>query len=311
MADQHYEGKLSAFPVESIKPQEQNRPGLDAKMDPMAEFTRLETYDLETNEPKLAEYIGCNKLKGRACLLTGADSGIARSAALLMAREGANISIVYLPAEQKDADDVKKQIEEKEGTKCLLLPYDLTKRDNCKIVVDKHIETYGRLDVLVNNSARQKQSDNFAEIDLDDVELTYRTNIWTMFAVTKYAMPHLKRGASIINTGSVAAAMGNPSLVDYSSTKAAIATFTKSLALQLAPKGIRVNCIAPGIIFTPFQPTSNDADTMKQIGKGEPPLGRPGQPSELGPAYVWLASAESSYITGTVIHINGGIDVSA
>jgi len=192
-----------------------------------------------------------------------------------------------------------------------LLQLDITKSENCKKAVEEHMKAFGKLSVLVNNAAMQEICQDLVDINLDVVEKTYRTNVLSMFAMTKYALAHMKRGSSIVNSASVAAYMGNPQLVDYSSTKGAIVTFTRSLAQQQAPKGIRVNAVAPGIIWTPLQPATkgNPAENMDSLGTQMPPLGRPGMPVEVAGAYVFLASPLGSYSTGEVIHVTGGIEM--
>lgn len=238
----------TAYPADELVPQNQEgSKGLDADLEPSANWTQLEFWDDEGTSPYLKEYEGRGLLKDKAVLITGGDSGIGRSVAVLMAREGADISFVYLPEEEKDAQWTKKAIE-KAGRKAHLLALDVTSAENCKKAVDSHMEVFGKLNVLVNNSAMQEMCDDLKDIDLAVVEKTYRTNILSMFAMTKFALPHMKRGASIVNSCSVAGYMGNPQLVDYSSTKGAIATFTRSLAQQQAKKGIRVNAVAPGIM---------------------------------------------------------------
>lgn len=238
----------TAYPSDSLKPQDQEGgPGLDAKLDPSANWTELEFWDDEGIAPYLQQYEGRGLLKDKAVLITGGDSGIGRSVAVLMAREGADVSFVYLPAEEEDAQWTKKAIE-KAGRKAHLLALDVTSEANCKKAVDEHVKVFGKLNVLVNNSAMQEICNDLKDIDLAVVEKTYRTNILSMFAMTKFALPHMKRGSSIVNSCSVAGYMGNPQLVDYSSTKGAIATFTRSLAQQQASKGIRVNAVAPGIM---------------------------------------------------------------
>lgn len=227
-----------------------------------------------------------------------------------MAREGADISFVYLPEEEEDAQDTKKMIE-KAGRKANLMPLNLRESENCKKAIEGHLKAFGKLNVLVNNSAMQEICQDHADIDLSVVEKTFRTNVLSMFAMCKYALPHMKRGSSIINSSSVAAYMGNPQLVDYSSTKGAIATFTRSLAQQQASKGIRVNAVAPGIIWTPLQPATkgNPKEAMDSLGVSEAPLQRPGMPIEVATAYVFLASPYGSYFTGEVIHGTGGIEM--
>jgi len=304
------EGRITAFPVESIQPQEQaNLPGEEAKMDPQPDYTRLEKWD-DNGKPYLEEYVGVGKLKNKRVLITGGDSGIGRSVALLMAREGAQITIQHLPSEDKDARDVKAQIE-KEGSKCLTVAADLLKRDECKRLVDEHVAEYGRIDVLVNNAGRQVTAQKHEDIILDEVEKTYQLNIVAMLAITKFALPHMRRGGAIVNSSSVAAYMGNPELTDYSGTKGAIASWTKALGLQLGPRGIRVNAVAPGIIYTVLQSASTDSENMDSLGKGGCPLQRPAQPSEVAPMYVFLAGPEGSYITSTVMHVGGGIETAS
>ena len=315
--DKKYEGVLTAFPVESIRPQTQGpdkqektgeqTPGLDAAMEPAAIWTRFEEWG-DDGKPYLRDYTPGNRLKGKAALITGGDSGIGRSVAMLYALEGADVTISYLAEEQEDAEKTKKFVE-RQGRKCELFTGDLRKRDNCEKLVDAHMAAFGRLDVLVNNAARQSMSYKFEEIDLDDVESTFQLNIIAMFAITKRALPHMRRGSSIVNSTSVAAYMTNPDLVDYSATKGAIMSFTKALALQQAKNGIRVNGVAPGIIYTPLQPASNPSENLDAIGKDECPLGRPGMPSEVACWYVFLASAEGTYMTGQIVHPNGGIEV--
>ncbi|KAJ9642023.1 hypothetical protein H2201_005948 [Coniosporium apollinis] len=302
---------LTAYPSTELKAQDQSGgPGLDAKMEPAAVWTQLEFWDDEGKKPYLKEYEGRGLLQDKAVLITGGDSGIGRSVGILMAREGADVSFVYLPEEQVDADFTKKAIEEA-GRKANLIPSNLRDNENCKKAVDSHMEKFGKLDVLVNNAAMQEACEDLADIDLDVVEKTFRTNILSMFAMTKYALPHMKRGSCIVNSSSVAGYMGNPTLVDYSSTKGAIATFTRSLAQQQAPKGIRVNAVAPGIIWTPLQPATkgNPPEAMEALGVGEAPLNRPGMPIEVATAYVFLASPLGSYFTGEVIHGSGGIEM--
>ena len=243
-----------------------------------------------------------------------------------MAREGADISFVYLPEEEEDAQATEKEIE-KAGRKAHLMPLDITSRENCQKAVEEHMKTFGKLSVLVNNSAMQVMCEDLKDIDLDITEKTFRTNILSMFAMCKYALPHMKRGSSIVNSCSIAGYAGSPTLVDYSSTKGAIATFTRSLAQQQASKGIRVNAVAPGIMYvfyslspgyhakmhswTPLQPATegNPPDAIEGLGIQEAPLQRPGMPVEVAGAYVFLASPMGTYFTGEVIHGTGGIEM--
>ncbi|KAH7063942.1 tropinone reductase 1 [Paraphoma chrysanthemicola] len=287
MSDQ--EAPITAYPATSIAAQSQSGgPGLDAATKQKAEWTRLEYWD-ENQKPYLKEYEGRGLLKGKAALITGGDSGIGRSVAILFAREGADEA----------------------GQKANLMQFDLKDRENCQKAVQAHMKAFGKLNVLVNNAAMQEMCLDITEIDLDVTEKTFQTNVISMFAMTKYALKHMKRGDSIINSSSVAAYMSNPTLLDYASTKGAIATFTRGLAQQQAKNGIRVNAVAPGIIWTPLQPVTknNPADAMDSLGVGACPLNRPGMPVEVAGAYVHLASPLGSYCTGEVIHVSGGIEM--
>lgn len=300
---------ITAYPWDIPAQSQTGTKGLESKMEPAANWTQMECYDDE-GKPYLKEYEGRGLLQDKAVLITGGDSGIGRSVAILMAREGADVSFVYLPEEESDAQDTKAYIE-KAGRKANLLALDITDEANCRKAVDSHMQAFGKLSVLVNNSAMQEFVDDLKKIDLAVVEKTFRTNILSIFAITKAALPHMKRGSSIINSCSIAGYAGNPNAVDYSSTKGAIATFTRSLAQQQAKNGIRVNAVAPGIIWTPLQPATkgNPPEAMKQIGVEDAPLGRPGMPIEVAGAYVFLASPLGSYFTGEVIHGTGGLEM--
>jgi len=276
------------------KAQTQDLPGLEKNMDPPSETTRLE------GKGGFKEYLAAGKLKGNKALITGGDSGIGRSVAVLFAREGSDVSIVYLPEEQPDAEDTKKMVE-KEGRECLLIPGDLMDNETCRKAVEKHMNKFGALHVLVNNASKQIMCKNFEEIDLNNVESTFRSNILQMFAMTKYALPHMEKGASIINTSSTVAFRGTASMVDYSATKGAIVSFTRALAKQLVKKGIRVNSVAPGPVHTPLQPASRPAEQMEGYGE-QSELGRVGQPSEIAPSFVFLASKDSELYYGQVLH---------
>ena len=279
-------------PKGPMPPQTQPKPGLDLAMNPQPKY----------ENPR---YKGADKLKGKAALITGGDSGIGRAVAVLYAREGADVAIVYLKEEQPDADVVKAAVE-KEGRKCLLLPGDVTDPKFCKEAVEKTVAEFGRLDVLVNNAAFQQRQESLADITEEQLEKTFKTNIFGYFYMAKAALHYLPKGGSIVNTGSIAGLEGNKTLIDYASTKAAIHGFTKSLAQSLVSKGIRVNCVAPGPFWTPFIPMSGDAKTTAEHG-AKTPMGRPGQPEEAAPAYVFFASeADSSYITGEVLTLLGG-----
>ncbi|KAL1702269.1 hypothetical protein EV121DRAFT_210445 [Schizophyllum commune] len=297
---------ITAYDVAVPEKQKQNLPGLDRKIEPGLEYSRLEEWDEEGN-PRLVEYQGAGKLKNKAIIVTGGDSGIGRATAIAFAREGASgITITYLPEEEADARDAKKDIESS-GAQVITVKVDLINEADCKRVVDEHVKAFGRVDVLVNNASRQVINSDFATIDLKEVHNTFQANILQMITTTKYALPHMKRGSAIINTTSVTAYKGSASLIDYSSTKGAIVTFTRSLALQLAPKGIRVNAVAPGVVITALQAGSRGAEDMEGLGAGIPLLNRGAQPAEMAPTYVYLASArDSNFMTGAVLHINGG-----
>ncbi|WP_426453308.1 SDR family oxidoreductase [Paenibacillus sp. S-38] len=249
------------------------------------------------------KYKGSGKLLGKVAIITGGDSGIGRAAAACYAAEGADVAIIYLN-EHDDAKETQRLVEE-EGTRCLLISGDIGQEPFCFEAVQKVVETFGKLDILVNNAAEQHPQQSITEISQEQLERTFRTNIFSMFYMTKAAMPHLKEGAAIINTASITAYRGQPTLLDYSSTKGAIVAFTRSLSMNLADKGIRVNGVAPGPIWTPLIPSTFDAEKVAEFG-GSQPMKRPGQPEELGPAYVFLASDDSSYMSGQFLHINGG-----
>jgi|SRR5690625_590908 len=249
------------------------------------------------------EYRPGGKLEGKVALITGGDSGIGRSVAIYFAKEGANVAVSYLN-EHEDAQETKRQVEE-EGRSCLLLAGDVGDEAHCREIVERTIAEFGQLDILVNNAAVQYPVDDLREISPQQLEKTFRTNVYSMFYLTQAALDHLGEGSAIINTTSVTAYRGNPTLIDYSATKGAILAFTRSMAASLAQKGIRVNAVAPGPIWTPLIPSSFDEEKVEQFGQDQP-LGRLGQPEEVAPAYVFLASSDSSYISGQTIHPNGG-----
>lgn len=248
------------------------------------------------------------RLRDRVAIITGGDSGIGRAVAVAFARHGAHVVLAYLE-EETDAAETARMVEA-EDRRALRLAGDIGDRAFCRRVVAAAVDEFGRLDVVVNNAAEQHETARFEDIDLDQVERTFRTNILSMFALTKFALPHLQAGASVINTTSVTAYRGHTSLIDYASTKAAIVGFTRALALHLAPRQIRVNAVAPGPIWTPLIPASFGPEKVASFGT-DTPLGRPGQPEEVAPCYVFLASDEASYMTGQVLHPNGGEVVNA
>ncbi len=284
-------------PTKQYKPldipeQRQPEPGLDIKLEPLADHGE-DTYK------------GTGRLKGRKALITGADSGIGRAVAIAYAREGADVALSYLPVEQIDANETIKQIEAA-GQKAVALPGDIRNEEFCAELVERAVKELGGLDILVNNAGKQVYIDEVEKLTSEQFVDTFTTNVFAMFWITKAALNHLPEGASIINTTSIQSYQPSPGLLDYASTKGAITAFTKSLAKMLADKGIRVNAVAPGPIWTPLQPSyGQPMEKLVEFGKNVP-LGRPGQPAELAPTYVFLASQESSYITAEVIGVTGG-----
>jgi NAD(P)-dependent dehydrogenase (short-subunit alcohol dehydrogenase family) len=279
-------------PQSPMPPQEQPRPGIEAEMHPRPQFLA-------------PGYKGSGKLEGKAAIVTGGDSGIGRSVAVLFAREGADLAIVYKPEEQVDADETAKHIE-KEGRRCLKIPGDVKDPQFCADAVDRAASEYGRLDVLVNNAAYQHHQKSIEDITDEQLDETFRTNIFGYFYMARAALKHLKEGGAIVNTGSITGLEGSPELLDYSSTKGAIHAFTKSLAQNLVERKIRVNCVSPGPIWTPLNVADKPADEVAKHG-ADTPMKRPGQPEEVAPAYVFFASdQDSSYITGEVLTLLGG-----
>ncbi len=287
-----YETRCQETPI-TFPPQHQDtQPGLEYLMRPTP---------LSNN----TEYVGSGKLNGKTAIITGGDSGIGRAVAIGFAKEGADSAIVFTPREREDADLTRRAVESY-GRRILLVEGDLRQPDFSNVVIHKALETFGKIDVLVLNQGVQFPQESILNITDEQLENTYRTNIFPHFYMTKAALPYLKPGSAIISTASVTAYAGAPLLVDYSSTKGAIVSFTRSLALQLVPKGIRVNAVAPGPIWTPLIVSSYSAEYVKTFGL-ETPMKRAGQPFELAPTYIYLASDDSSFVTGQVLHVNGGI----
>lgn len=271
-----------------------HQPGVESEMRPLPDY-----------EPK---YPGVGKLKDKVALITGGDSGIGRAVAVAMAREGAKIAIIYLE-EHKDAKETSELVK-REGSEAILLSGDVGDEKFCKTAVDKTIEKFGRIDILVNNAAEQHETEDLRKIEAAQIERTFRTNVFSFFYLAKHALAHMKKGACIINTSSVTAYQGHKTLLDYSATKGAIVTFTRSLSEALIEAEIRVNAVAPGPIWTPLIPASFEPGRVAKHGASTP-MQRPGQPNEVAPCYVFLASEEASYISGQVLHPNGGNVVSS
>ena len=285
-----YKEKNLKIPV-TFKGQHQSiQPGMEYKMEPLPIFEN-------------PNYIPSDKLKNKSVIISGGDSGIGRAISVLFAKEGADIVINYLN-EHEDANFTKNCIE-KYGRRCLLIPGDLREEKLSQEIVDKTIATFGKIDILINNCGVQYPQDSLLDISSKQLKDTFETNIFTFFYLTKAVLPHLKENSSIINTTSITAFDGKKNLIDYSATKGAITVFTKSLALSLADKKIRVNAVAPGPIWTPLIPSSFSIDEVEMFGT-ETLLKRAGQPFELAPAYLYLASDDSRYVTGQIIHVNGG-----
>ena len=280
------------YPKPPFEKQPQSAPGLAQKMVPVPDHG-------ETS------YVGTGRLAGRKAIVTGGDSGIGRAAAIAFAREGADVAIVYLPSEESDAKEVIDLIE-KSGVKALALPGDIKNESFCKSLVEKTAGTFGGLDILVNNAGKQVSTADFLDITTDQFDQTMKTNLYAMFWITKAAVPHMKPGSSIINTSSIQGYAPSKDLVDYGITKAGIADFSKSLSKQLIEKGIRVNAVAPGPFWTPLQSSGGSSEEKVHTFGQTSTFGRPGQPVEIAPIYVLLASQEGSYITGEVFGVTGG-----
>lgn len=286
---------MSEFIKQLFPPQHQNyRPGIESEMNPLPIYKR-------------EHGVGCGKLNGKVAIVTGGDSGIGRAVSIAFAQEGADISIVYLN-EHQDAKDTKRHIEEL-GQKCILINGDLGNEAFCKNVVNETIKAFGHLDILINNAGEIYAQEKIEDISSQQLEKTFRTNVFSMFYMTKAAVKHLKSGSSIINTTSITAYHASPELIDYSASKGAVRSFTYALSANLISKGIRVNGVAPGPIWTPFIPSFLDKESISNFGS-DVPMGRAGQPVEVAPSFVFLASDDASYITGQVLHPNGGEIVS-
>lgn len=271
-------------------PQHQDRqPGRQSKMTPKPDVT--------------PRYPGSGRLTDKVALVTGGDSGIGQAVSVLYAREGAKVAFVYLEEDEDAAETVR--LVEAEGGKALKIRGDVGDEDVCKRAVDETVKAFGRIDVLVNNAAEQHEVEDFAKIEAEQIERTFRTNCFGYMFMTKHALPHMEKGSAIVNTVSITAYRGHATLVDYAATRGAMVAFTRSMADQLADKGIRVNGVAPGPIWTPLIPASFDAEKTAQHGQSSK-MGRPGQPNEVAPSHLFLACADSSYMTGQVLHPNGG-----
>jgi len=278
----------------SMPPQKQDKqPGIDALMNPTPVY-------------EFPNYTPANKLSGKVAVITGGDSGIGKAVAIAYAKEGADIVIIYLD-EHEDAKNTKSVIDNI-GRKCMVLSGDIGEESFCMDSVDKIIKEFGKIDILVNNAAEQHPQNSIEDITKDQLERTFKTNFFGAFYMTKAVLPHMQPGSCIINTTSITAYKGNETLIDYSCTKGALATFTRSMALSLISRNIRVNAVAPGPVWTPLIPSSGSEQDVAKFGSNNP-MGRPAQPAELAGAYVYLASIDSSYVTGQTIHVNGGVIV--
>ena len=284
--------EIEQQPESPMPEQSQERPGIEALMDPKPEFIA-------------PDYRGSEKLAGKRALITGGDSGIGRAVAVLYAREGADVAIVYLPEEQTDAEEAASYVE-REGRKCLLIPGDVKDPEFCRSAVDKTVRELGGLDILVNNAAYQHHQDSIEDISDEQFDETFRTNIYGYFYLAKAALKHIPEGGAIVNCGSITGLEGSGQLIDYASTKGAINAFTKSLAQSLVQKGIRVNCVAPGPVWTPLNVADKPPKEVAEHG-AKTPMNRPAQPEEIAPSFVFFAcNTDSSYITGEVLTLLGG-----
>lgn len=280
-----------AGPQPPFPEQEQSPPGLESQMDPKPDFGEQ-------------SYRGFGRLTGKAAIITGGDSGIGRAVALAFAREGADVLISYLPQEESDAQETCRVVTEA-GRKAVAMPGDISEERQCIALVERAVREFGKLDILVNNAAYQMTHESIQEITSEEWDHTFRTNIYAMFYLSKAALPQMREGGAIINTASIQAYQPSSQLLHYATTKGAIVTFTKALAEEAIKQGVRVNAVAPGPIWTPLIPSTMPPEQASNFGK-QTPMQRPGQPAELAPAYVFLASQESSYIAGEVIGVTGG-----
>jgi NAD(P)-dependent dehydrogenase (short-subunit alcohol dehydrogenase family) len=279
-------------PKSPYPPQHQPKPGREAELEPRPRY-------------EAPTYRGSGKLTDKVALITGGDSGIGRAVATLYAREGADVAIVYLPEEQQDADETRRAIES-EGRRALLISGDVTDAGFCREAVERTVRELGKLDVLVNNAAYQQHQSGLEQLDDEQWDRTFKTNIYAYFRMAKAALPHLQAGSAIVQTGSITGLEGSEQLLDYSATKGAIHAFTKSLAQNLVERGIRVNCVAPGPVWTPLNPSDSPPEKVAHFGE-KTPMKRPAQPEEVAPAFVFFASdADSSYVTGEVLTLLGG-----
>jgi NAD(P)-dependent dehydrogenase (short-subunit alcohol dehydrogenase family) len=286
------EKRVAGYPKSPYPEQQQPKPGIEAEMEPRPEYVA-------------PHYRAAGKLEGKTALITGGDSGIGRAVAVLYAREGADVAIVYLPEEQRDAEETQAAVEA-EGQRCLRIPGDVTDSRFCEEAVERTVRELGQLDILVNNAAYQQHQESIEDISDEQLEHTFRTNIFGYFYLARAAVRHMDEGSAIVNCGSIAGLEGSKQLVDYSATKGAIHAFTKSLAQQLVDRGIRVNCVSPGPIWTPLNVADKEAEQVAEHG-ADTPMKRPGQPEEVAPAFVFFASnADSSYITGEILTLLGG-----
>lgn len=279
-------------PMSPMPPQHQRKPGIEAKLDPQPRY-----------EAPL--YAGAGKLKHKVALITGGDSGIGRAVAVLFAREGADVAFTFLKEEKQDAEKTKRAVEA-EGQRAFAMSGDVSNAKVCKKLVQQTIDEFGKLDILVNNAAFQQHQESLEDVTEEQWDRTFRTNIYGYFFMTKAALPHLEEGSAIVNTGSITGLEGSKGLLDYASTKGAIHAFTKSLAQNLVDRGIRVNCVAPGPVWTPLNPSDQKPDDVAKFG-ADTPMKRPAQPEEIAPAFVFFASeVDSSYVTGEVLTLLGG-----